>query len=385
MTIASRMDNIAPFHVMALLARARELESQGRDIVHMEIGEPDFSTPERITEAAVVALRQGHTHYTPALGLSSLRQGIADFYQSHYGVTLPASRVVVTPGSSGALQLIMGVLVNPGQQVIMADPGYPCNRHFVELMGGEACLVPVDGRSQYQLTAEMVDAHWNDQSVAVMLASPSNPCGTLIDEQELRAIVELVEGRGGVVIVDEIYHGLVYDQHPQTAAAISDKLFVVNSFSKFFAMTGFRVGWLITPPAYLDAIDRLAQNLFLAPSTPAQYAALAALEPESLAILEQRVKVFRERRDYLLSALPALGFRILSQPQGAFYIYADCSAITADSFALCEQLLEQAGVAVTPGADFGINQPGIHLRFAYTTDLARLKLGIDRIKAFLQA
>jgi len=378
------MDKIAPFHVMALLARARELEALGRDIVHMEIGEPDFATPERITEAAIAALRQGHTHYTPALGLSALRQGIADFYQARHGVTLPASRVVVTPGSSGALQLIMGVLVNPGQQVMMADPGYPCNRHFVELMGGKPQLIPVDGDSRYQLTAQMVADNWSDQTVAVMLASPSNPCGTLIEEQELRAIVEQVEKRGGVVIVDEIYHGLVYDQQPQTAAAISDKLFVVNSFSKYFAMTGFRIGWLIAPTEYLDAIDRLAQNLFLAPSTPAQYGALAALEPESQRILDGRVTVFRERRDYLLQALPELGFRILSQPEGAFYIYASCSDISDDSFTLCEQLLEQAGVAVTPGADFGENQPEKHLRFAYTTDIDRLKLGIDRIRDFLR-
>ncbi|MDH5300473.1 MAG: pyridoxal phosphate-dependent aminotransferase [Gammaproteobacteria bacterium] len=384
MSIAQRMDRIAPFHVMALLARARELEAQGRDIVHMEIGEPDFSTPERITEAAVAAMRQGKTHYTPALGVSALREGIADFYQSRYGVSITPSRVVVTPGSSGALQLIMGVLVNPGQQVIMADPGYPCNRHFVELVGGQPRLVPVDGSTHYQLTLQQVKDHWNEHSVAVMLASPSNPCGTLIDEQELRAIIHWVEARGGVVIVDEIYHGLIYGPHPQTAAAFSESLFVVNSFSKYFAMTGYRVGWLIAPTAYLDAIDRLAQNLFLAPSTPAQYGALAALEPESLDILQARVQVFQQRRDFLLAELPAMGFRILSEPQGAFYIYADCSAISADSFELCRQLLEQADVAVTPGADFGLNQPQIHVRFAYTTDISRLKLGIARIKAFLQ-
>lgn len=383
--LAKRMAAIQPFHVMALLARARELEAQGRDIVHMEIGEPEFETPAPITTAGIEALRQGHTHYTPARGLPQLRRAIADFYQTQHNVTVDPERIIITPGSSGALQLLMSVLINPGEQLLMADPGYPCNRNFVRLVEGEALSIPVDASSGYQLNTTHLQQHWNGRSRGVLVASPANPTGTLIATDEMRSMAEFVRQHNGHLLVDEIYHGLVYDAHAETALAISDELFVINSFSKYFGMTGWRLGWLVAPPEYVPALDKVAQNIFLAASTPAQYAALAAFQPETLAILEERRRIFQQRRDYLLPALQRLGFDIPVTPQGAFYLYANCSRFTNDSDDFCRRLLEEAGVAVTPGKDFGQHDPAHHLRFAYTTSLERLQEGVQRIERFLAA
>ena len=382
--IADRMKDIQPFHVMALLGRARELESQGRDIVHMEIGEPDFTTAQPIIDAGINALKDGQTHYTPSLGLPALREAISDFYKQRYNVNIPARRIVITPGASGALQLIFSALVNPDDAVLMADPGYPCNRHFVRLNEGQAIGVPVSDETDYQLNAELVEEYWTENTVAVMLASPSNPTGTIVKSDALHAISSATKKCGGKLIVDEIYHGLVYDEDISSVLNIdSDDAFVINSFSKYFGMTGWRVGWLVAPEAYVDAIDRLAQNVFLAASTPAQYAALAALKSDALDILEQRKTEFAQRRDYLLPALRELGFDIPVEPQGAFYIYANCSKFTDDSYQFANDLLEEAGVAITPGIDFGSNKPEQHVRFAYTTSLENLKKGVERIKAFL--
>lgn len=381
--IAVRMNDIQPFHVMALLGRARELEAQGRDIVHMEIGEPDFTTAQPIIDAGVKALQAGQTHYTPSVGLPALRESISAFYKQRYDVDVPARRIVITPGASGALQLIFSVLVNPGDAVLMADPGYPCNRHFVRLNEGDPVGVPVDANTDYQLTADLLEEYWSENTVAAMLASPSNPTGTIVSEEALCAMHSVAQKRGGHLIVDEIYHGLVYDEDIGTALAIDDDVFVINSFSKYFGMTGWRVGWLVAPEGYIDAIDRLAQNVFLAASTPAQHAALAAFKPESIEILEQRRDEFSERRDYLLPALHDLGFDIPVTPQGAFYLYANCSKFTDDSFQFANELLEEAGVAITPGIDFGSNKPEQHVRFAYTTSIENLKKGVERIKDFL--
>ncbi len=383
--VARRMAGIEPFQVMDLLARARSLEAQGRSIVHMEIGEPDFPTAGPIVEAGCRALRAGHTHYTPAAGLPALREAIAADYARRHGVAIDARRILVTPGASGALQLILAALVDPGRRVLMADPGYPCNRHFVRLFDGVAASVPVDASTGYQLTPERVERHWTPGTVAVLLASPANPTGTVIGRAQLEGIRAVAERRGGALIVDEIYHGLVYGE-PASSAVGADEdadVFIVNSFSKYFGMTGWRVGWLVSPPRWVRELDKLAQNLFLAASTPAQYAALAALEPATTAILEARRDEFRERRDYLLPALREIGFRIPVVPQGAFYLYADCAAFTTDSDAFARALLEEAGVAVTPGRDFGTNAPERHLRFAYTTALDRLEEGVERIRAFV--
>jgi aspartate/methionine/tyrosine aminotransferase len=381
--IAQRMADIEPFYVMEILARARELEAQGRSIIHMEIGEPDFPTPQPIVDAGIAALQRGDTFYTPALGLPALREAIAGFYRERHGVEVAAQRIVVTPGSSGALLLAMGALLNPGDEVLLAVPGYPCNRHFVRFCEGRAVGVPVGQESGYQLTPELIEAHWTARTVAVMLASPSNPTGTLVAPESLRAIAEMVHARGARLIVDEIYHGLIYEGVAGTALAMSDQVFVVNSFSKYFGMTGWRLGWLVAPEAYVPHLDKLAQNLFLAASTPAQHAALAAFVPATHVLLEQRRREFQARRDYLLPALTDLGFDIPVRPQGAFYLYAGCARFSGDSRVFARELLDQAGVAITPGLDFGSNRPQDHVRFAYTTTLDNLKEGVRRLRDFL--
>lgn len=379
--LAARMADIQPFHVMALLQRARALEAEGRRIVHMEIGEPDYPSPKEVVRAGIAALEAGKTHYTPALGLAELRRAIASSYP--LAARPHPDHVVVTPGASGALQLIMAVLLNPGDEVLMADPGYPCNRHFVRLFEGQAKAVPVGPATAYQLNAGLIRQHWTPKTTAVMVASPSNPTGTVIANGELKKIIATVAELGGVLIVDEIYHGIVYDTELTSALTYSKDIFVINSFSKYYGMTGWRVGWLVSPPDYVAAIDKLAQNIFLATSTPAQYAALATFGPGVEAELQDRVGIFRQRRDYLLSALIGLGFKIPVIPQGAFYLYADCSDLTDDSFELATALLEQAGVAITPGLDFGDHRASQHVRFSYTTSIDELKEGLGRIEKFL--
>jgi aspartate/methionine/tyrosine aminotransferase len=381
--LAARMAEIAPFHVMALLGRARELEAVGRSIIHMEIGEPDFPSPPAVIAAAQQALASGDTQYTPALGLPALREAIARYYREQHGVELPARRIVVTAGASGALLMALGVILDRDSEVLMADPGYPCNRHFVRFIEGRARGIPVGPDTAYQLNAKLLAQHWGEQTRAVMLATPSNPTGTVIDAVAMREMAELCEARGAVLLVDEIYHGLIYEQASPTALVITEHAFVINSFSKYFCMTGWRLGWLVVPEAYLAEVEKLAQNLFIAAPTLSQHAALAAFAPESLAILEGQKQVLRERRDYLLQALRGLGFRIPISPQGAFYLYADCSAFSDDSMALASALLEEAGVAVTPGIDFGEHQSRQYLRFSYTTDLAQLQQGVARIADWL--
>jgi aspartate/methionine/tyrosine aminotransferase len=383
MKSAGRMQFIQPFHVMALLGRARELEAAGRSIIHMEIGEPDFVTPQPVIDAGIRALAEGRTHYTPAVGLAALRERIAGFYRDRYAVTVQPERIVVTPGASAALQLVMAALVNPGDKVLMADPGYPCNRNFVYLVNGEPLGIPVTADSGYQPSLEQVEAHWSQDTAALLVASPSNPTGTLLDAATLQSFHDLTRSHGGALVVDEIYHGLVYGETAATALAISEDVFVINSFSKYFGMTGWRLGWLVAPLDMVPGIDKLAQNLFLAASTLSQHAALRAFDADNLEILESRREAFRERRDYLLPALRELGFDIPVTPAGAFYLYADCSRFTADSYAFSQRLLEEAGVAITPGTDFGTFRPERHVRFAYTTSLENLQEGVRRLRDYL--
>ncbi|HEX9811962.1 MAG TPA: pyridoxal phosphate-dependent aminotransferase [Burkholderiales bacterium] len=374
---ADRLRDIEPFQVMEVLARARALEAEGRSIVHMEIGEPDFPTTERIVQAGVAALSAGRTHYLPALGLDALRTAIAASYPS--AARPNAARVVVTPGASGALTLALAALLNPGDRVLVTDPGYPCNRHFVRLFEGEPTPIPVGADTGYQLTADIIRRHWSPKTVAAIVSSPSNPTGTLVAEAEMARIIDTVATLGGALIVDEIYHGLTYGLDAVSALANSADVFVVNSFSKYYGMTGWRLGWLVVPEGYLSAIEKLAQNIFIAASTPAQYAALAAFEVPVKAELERRRGVFRERRDYLLPALRDLGFGVPVTPQGAFYIYADCSRFTTDSRAFAFDLLDRAGVAVTPGCDFGKHQSDRYVRFSYATARENLEEGVKRI------
>ncbi len=380
---AQRLGEIAPFHVMALLARARQLEAEGRSVIHMEIGEPDFVSPQPIVDAGIRALQSGRTHYTPATGLPELRDAISAHYMDRFKVDVDPGRIIVTPGASGALQLIVAALIDPGKEMLMTDPGYPCNRNFVRLYNGVPVTVPVNAADDYQLSAGLLERYWGENTVAAMLASPSNPTGTVLHRDGMTTLLNAVRQREGTLIVDEIYQNLCYRHEPWTALELGDDIFVLNSFSKYFGMTGWRLGWLVAPQDYVEPLDNLAQNIFLAAPTPAQYAALAAFNDNTLAILEQRRLEFQARRDYLLPALKSLGFEISRVPEGAFYLYADISRFSDDSYAFTNALLEEAGVAVTPGMDFGEHRAASHVRFAYTTSLEQLQTGVERLQKFI--
>jgi aspartate/methionine/tyrosine aminotransferase len=368
---------------MDILAQAQQLEAAGHRVIHLEVGEPDFTTPDAVKRAAKQAIDNDQTFYTPASGLPELRRAIADYYAARFSVAVDAHNILVTPGASGALQLALAAVVNPGQKVLMADPGYPCNRHFVRLLDGVAQPVAVDESSHYQLNRELIEANWTEQTVAVLLATPSNPTGTLVDRQTLAVIVQLVEDRGAVLVVDEIYQGLVYEQAEFSALELSRNLFVINSFSKYFSMTGWRLGWLHAPDIYVEPINRLAQNLFLAAPTVSQYAALAAFDPANLQQLDQQTAELKQRRDFLYHGLQQLGFKLKLKPAGAFYIYADVSAFSDNSFTFCRELLHQVHVAITPGLDFGEHHAQRYVRFAYTQPVEQLQIALQRIGEFL--
>jgi aspartate/methionine/tyrosine aminotransferase len=379
--IAARAAAVAPFHVMRILARARELEAQGRRILHLEVGEPDFPTPQPVVEAAFRALAEGCDHYTPAAGLPDLRTDLAGYYASRYGVSVDPDRILVTPGASGALQLALLALAGPGDRVMIGDPSYPCYRQVISLTGAEPLLVATDSQTGYRLTPALAEAAWAPEVRAVLIASPANPTGVVLSLAELGALYELCRARGVVLIVDEIYQGLVYDAVDCTALALGEPgLFVVNSFSKYFGMTGWRVGWIVAPRNAAAIFERLAQNLFIAAGTVAQHAARAALSDETLSLLEERRCLLRARRDILLTDLRKLGFSVGGCPEGAFYLYARLPiSIGIDSMELASRLLEDAGVAVTPGADFGERNADRHLRLAYVLGIDQLSEALGRL------
>jgi aspartate/methionine/tyrosine aminotransferase len=381
--LSARIGNIVPFYVMELLQRAKQLEAEGKDIIHMEIGEPDFPTPPKVIEAALTHLQSGQIKYTPAAGLPELREKIAAYYQQRYDVTLAKERIFVTPGASGAFLLAFGISLNPGDELLMADPCYPCNSNFVKLFDGTAVTIPVGAVNHYQLNADLIEQNWNPATKGALIASPSNPTGTMIAETDFKAAIETVDRLGGCFYSDEIYHGLVYGKTAPTALAYSDNVFVINSFSKYFGMTGWRIGWLIVPEDFIGAAEKLAQNIFISAPCNSQYAALAAFDAKTLTELERRRSEFASRRDFLYDALISLGFNIPVKPDGAFYIYADCSRFTDDSFRFAYDLLETEGVAVTPGKDFGAHLAQQHLRFAYTTSIERLDAAIGRMERFI--
>ena len=381
--IATRMQGISTFYVMELLQRAKQLEHQGRDIIHMEVGEPDFPTPPEIVQAGINNIQTGQVKYTPAAGLPELKQKIARYYQEHYHVEVSPQRIFITPGASGAFLLALGVSVDPGEEILLTDPCYPCNSNFIKLFGGIPSFVPVSEETDYQLTAELIEHHWSENCRGALLASPSNPTGTLISEITLKAVVDAVNNKGACFFSDEIYHGLVYGKQATTALQFSDEVFVINSFSKYFGMTGWRVGWLVVPEEFIGSVEKLAQNIFISTPTHSQFAALAAFNKTNLAELAKRNKEFSIRRDFLYTKLQQIGFKIKTKPEGAFYIYADCSDITQDSFQFAKDLLEQQGVAITPGKDFGHNNANTHVRFAYTTSLNRLEEGLVRLERFI--
>lgn len=379
------MSRIDPFLVMDVQDRALELEAKGRRIIHMEIGQPDFPAPPQVAAAAIEAIRSRRLEYTASIGIPQLRQAISDYYRRHLGISVAPSRIVVTAGASGGFLLVLGALLNPGDEVLMADPSYPCNRNFVRLFGGVPSMIPVDEKQLYQPLDSDVRVRWGPRTRGVLIATPSNPTGSVIPEKELRAIIESVRSRGGFVIIDEIYQGLAYDDAVNPSAlALAEDVFVVNSFSKYFNMTGWRLGWVVAPASHVREIEKLAQNVFICPSAPAQYGALAAFQPDTLAILDDRRLEFQRRRDYLVPALRKLGFRIPITPQGAFYVYAGCETFAADSSKFALRVLHEAGVAIAPGADFGVNRARQHVRFAYTRALEDLKEGVESIDRMLR-
>ncbi|MBE9560325.1 MAG: pyridoxal phosphate-dependent aminotransferase [Proteobacteria bacterium] len=381
--LSTRSRELSPFHVMDILAQAKALSEQGRTIYHMEIGEPDFATAEPIVNAGIKALQQFKTHYTPALGLPELRHAIAEYYDRKFSLTVKPERIIITPGASGALQLAISSLLDAGDNVLLADPGYPCNQNIAHILAAETIAIPVSAENYFQLDAKSVAQHWNAKTRAAMVATPSNPTGTILPKQQLTSLSEFVERKQGRLIVDEIYQGLVYENDDYTALEISDECFVINSFSKYFGMTGWRIGWMVVPEFYVDAIDRIAQNIFLAPPTISQYAALTALKAETQVILDARRDEFKQRRDFLLPALEQLGFEIAVKPQGAFYIYANCERFTDDSFSWVKNLLNEQGVALTPGIDFGTHLADKHCRFAYTQSMEKLERAVECIDAFI--
>ncbi len=394
MRIAQRAQRIEPFYVMevakAASALAREVAHTDRPVIFLNIGEPDFTAPPLVQQAADRCIRQGQTQYTQALGTDVLRQAISGWYAQRFGVQVPARRIVVTAGASAALHLACLALIEQGDEVLMPDPSYPCNRHFVSAAEGTAVLVPTTAEERFQLSAAKVQAAWGPNTRGVLLASPSNPTGTSIDPAELRRIHEVVRARGGITLIDEIYLGLSHDAaYGQTALAISDDIISINSFSKYFNMTGWRLGWLVVPEALVEVVERLAQNLFICASTVSQQAALACFEPESLALYEQRRAEFKARRDFFIPALNALGLTVPVMPDGAFYAWADCRAACAklglkDSWDFAHAALHQAHVAITPGRDFGTFETAHFVRFSTANSMAELQAAIERLKAWLK-
>lgn len=382
---ARRLADIQPFHVVEVLTRAKELAAAGRDIVHLEAGEPDFRTAPQIVAAAKAALDQGHTYYSQATGIPALKEALSQWYRDEYGVEVAPRRILITPGASGALLLAAALLINPGDGLLMTDPGYPCNRQFLRLVEGHGQLVPVGPEQRYQLTPELAASHWRDATRGVMVASPANPTGEILTRQELAGLADLCRRRNGFLIVDEIYHGLSYGVDTPSVLEITQDAFVINSFSKYFGMTGWRLGWMVAPEAAVPELEKLAQNLFISMSTFSQYGALAAFTPETRSILNQRREQFAQRRDFLLPELRRLGFQIPTTPAGALYLYAGLGDLRLDqpgegSLRFAMELLERHGVAITPGVDFGHHRADEHVRFAYTTSMERLEEGVRRLE-----
>lgn len=374
-----RVADIDSFKVMDLLKRAKELDAQGHDVVHMVAGEPDFATAAPVAQAAKNAIDQGLTQYTPAGGIPELRQAISQWYQTRYGLDISPERILVTPGASGALLMVFSLLADPGRTFMMSDPGYPCNRQFLRLIEARGQLVPCPVEDNFQLTPEAIREHWKPETAGVLLASPANPTGSVVHKDDLSNIAETVKALGGNLVVDELYHGLTYGFDATSVLEIDQDTFVLNSFSKYFGMTGWRLGWMVAPEAAVPELEKLAQNLFISPPTVAQYAALAAFTPECMKIFEERRQAFQERRDLLVSGLRDLGFDIPLTPEGAFYVYAGASHLTDNTYDYCWSLLEEDKVATTPGIDFGSFRANEFIRFSYTTGLDRIHEALERL------
>jgi len=381
--LASRTDAFLTFHAVELFKQAQALAAAGRDIVSLGIGEPDFTAPPQVLEALQRAAGAGLSGYSAPAGLSALREAIAAFYASEFDAPVDPARVIVTAGASGALSLACAALVNPGAEVLMPDPAYPANSNFILAAGGQPRLVPSSAAQRFQLSAHDVRTHWGAATEGMLIASPSNPTGTSIDHAELAGLLHAVRERRGYAIVDEIYLGLSYEGRPRSALTLDDDIIVINSFSKYFHMTGWRLGWMIVPERMIAPIEKMAASLAICAPTLAQHAALACFEPATLKIYEQRREAFHQRRDYLLPEFERLGLRVPVRPDGAFYIYADLSELGVDSVAFSQRLLHEAGVAAVPGIDFGPAHGAHTMRFSYATGLDRLQEAVRRIGTVL--
>ncbi len=393
MKISGRAQRIEPFYVMevakAASAMAREVAHSNAPMIFLNIGEPDFTAPPGVQEAAVRAIHEGATQYTQATGLQALRERISGWYRERFNVDVPASRIVITAGASAALQLACLALIEAGDEILMPDPSYPCNRHFVSAAEGKAVLIPTTAQERFQLSADKVAAAWGPKTRGVLLASPSNPTGTSIHPDELRRIHAVAQRRGGITMIDEIYLGLSHEAaFGQTALALDDQIISINSFSKYFNMTGWRLGWMVVPEALVPVVERLAQNLFICPSTVSQHAALACFEPASLAEYERRRAEFRARRDYFIPALNAMGLTVPVMPDGAFYAWADCTAAcerlgVSGSWDFAFEIMKRAHVAVTPGRDFGAADTARFVRFSTASSMAQLQAAVERLRTLL--
>ena len=393
MKLARRLDHIEPFYVMECAKAAQDIARSaacdpargGRPMIYLNIGEPDFTAPPAVQAAAKACLAAGLTQYTAATGLPALREKLSHWYLQRFGLQIAPERIVITAGASAALQLVCLALFERGDQVLMPDPCYPCNRHFVAAADAQAVLLNCGAEQRYQLSASQVESAWNKHTRGVLLASPSNPTGTSIAPEEMLRIVELVRARGGVSIVDEIYLGLSYDErYGQSALRLGDDIISVNSFSKYFGMTGWRLGWLVLPPALVAPVEKLAQNLFICASSIAQYAALACFEPVVIAEYERRRAEFRARRDFLVPALQSLDLKVPVAPDGAFFVWADCSAHSPSSWDFTFELMRSAHVAVTPGRDFARLEADRFVRFSFANSLEHLQESVQRIGHALQ-
>jgi aspartate/methionine/tyrosine aminotransferase len=389
MQLASRLQQVEPFYVMDVVRAAWEQQAQwtaqGRSMIHLSVGEPDFTAPQPVVDAGVAALCEGRSGYTLAPGLPALREAIAQHYADKHGVTVAPERIFITAGASGALTLACLLLVEPGSEVLMPDPTYPCNKNFVAAAGGRARLLPTSAATRFQPTAAQIDAAWGPATRGVLLASPSNPTGTSIAPEELVRIAAVVRARGGFLMLDEIYLDLIYDSRfGRSGLALDDSIISINSFSKYFQMTGWRLGWMVVPEALVEPLTRLAGNLYICPSTPAQHAALACFTPATLVEAERRRAEFQRRRDVIVPALQAIGLDVPVLPDGAFYVWADCSRHAADSWIFCFDVMRETGVVLVPGKDFATEQPERWFRLSYANSVENLREAAGRLGAYLQ-
>ncbi len=387
MKFSARSQAISPFLAMEFGKRAAALEAAGRSVVRLNIGEPDFGAPPQVLEAAAEVARGTPLTYTAALGLPALREAIADFYLRAHGVRVDAQRIVVTAGASAALLLVTAALVDPGDEVLVGDPSYPCNRQFLAGFGADVRLVPTDASTRFQLDEALVRAHWSERTRGLMIATPSNPTGTSAPPAQLRAMCDFARERGAWRVVDEIYldlaDGDASGRPAPSVLACDDEAVVINSFSKYFGMTGWRLGWCVVPPDMVPVVERLAQNYYICASSLAQHAALACFSPEAIAVCEQRRAEFAARRRLVLEGLREAGLHVPVEPDGAFYVYIDVSPTGLDAMRFCERALDEAGVALTPGNDFGERGANRHVRLSYAASREQLQEGLRRLAGFV--